>query len=131
MGSYSVLHIEKGSRVTTRNLVYDKETGDVLLSQTNNEFDDPVFNFNYPAHWAYEGMGPAYENIGTVLKAVNFRKGIMMYPNGQRVQVDKYFKSGDEVLVYGYDNRNSSENDHCDPDYYVFDKSSTPKYRKI
>ncbi len=126
----SVLHIEKGSRVTTRNLLYDGETGDVLLSQTNNEFDDPVYNFSYPAHWAYKGMGPAYENIGMVLNKVNFRKGIMMYPNGQRVQVDKDFESGDEVLVYGYDNRNSSENNYCDPDYYVFDKTA-PKYRKI
>jgi hypothetical protein len=47
----SVLHIEKGSQVTTHNQLYDAETGDVLLSRTNNEFDDPVYNFSYPAHW--------------------------------------------------------------------------------
>lgn len=126
----SVIHLEKGSKVTTRNLVYDGETGDVLLSQTNNEFDDPVYNFSYPAHWAYEGMGPAYGNIGTVLNKVNFRKGIMVDDNGTRVQVDKYFESGDEVLVYGYDKRDSPTNDYCDDNYYLFNKSK-PEYRKI
>lgn len=128
----SVLHIEKGSQVTTHNQLYDAETGDLLLSQTNNEFDDPVYNFNYPAHWAYKGMGSAYSNIGTVLKDVNFRRGIMKYQNTHRVPVDRYFESGDELLVYGYDKRNSTTSDPCDStNYYVFDKSSTPKYTKV
>lgn len=128
----SVLHIEKGSRVTTHNQLYDAETGDLLLSQTNNEFDDPVYNFNYPAHWAYKGMSSAYKNIGTVLNKVNFRRGIMKYPNTHRVPVERYFESGDELLVYGYDKRNSTTNDPCDStNYYVFDKSSTPTYTKV
>jgi hypothetical protein len=121
----SLIHIEKGSKVTTRNLVYDGETGDVLLSQTNNEFDDPVYNFNYPAHWAYTGMGPAYKNIGTVLKDVIFRKGIMRSSDGsKRIAVDRYFESGDEVLVWGKAKRISSTNDCCDSNYYQFADSS-------
>ncbi|HEY8896371.1 MAG TPA: hypothetical protein VIM79_16205, partial [Niastella sp.] len=126
----SVHHIEKGSQVTTHNQLYDAETGDVLLSQTNNEFDDPVYNFNYPAHLAYKGMGPAYSNIGTVLKDVNFRRGIMKYPNTHRVPVDRYFESGDELLVYGKNRLSSGTNDPCDSaSYYVFE--STPKYTKV
>jgi hypothetical protein len=117
----SVLHIEKGSKVTTRNLVYDGETGDVLLSRTNNEFDDPMYNFNYPAHWAYSGMGPAYKNIGTVLKGLYFRKGIMYYRStNTRVPVERYFESGDELLVNGRDFRLFLSNDYCFPLYYLF-----------
>jgi hypothetical protein len=125
----SVLHIEKGSKVTTRNLVYDGETGDVLLSQTNNEFDDPVYNFNYPAHWAYTGMAPAYQNIGTVLKGVYFRKGIMMHGNLARVPVGRYFESGDELLVYGKDTLVDPNKDHCDDTYYNFQGNAG--YKKI
>jgi hypothetical protein len=126
----SVLHMEKGSKVTTRNLIYDGETGDVVLTQTNNEFDDPVYNFSYPAHWAYTGMAPAYQNIGTLLKGVNFRKGIMLYPNKQRVPVERYFESGDELLVLGKDQRTSTTDDYCkDDDYYQF--GGTAGYKKI
>jgi hypothetical protein len=125
----SIIHIEKGSKVTTRNLLYDSETGDVLLSQTNNEFDDPVYNFSYPAHWAYSGMGSAYKNIGTVLKDVNFRKGIMQAPTGERIATERYFESGDELLVWGSDERTSLLSDYCDPNYYVF--SSQHRYFKI
>ncbi|MCB0647468.1 MAG: hypothetical protein KDC49_12455 [Saprospiraceae bacterium] len=53
-----------GSSVATNNLYYDAETGNPLVTQTFNEFEDPIYNFNYPAHWAYEGMEQAYQNIG-------------------------------------------------------------------
>jgi hypothetical protein len=126
----SVIHVEKGSKVTTRNQVYDGETGDVVLSQTNNEFDDPVYNFNYPAHWAYTGMGPAYRNIGTLLNGVTFRKGIMKNGSAtERIAVERYFESGDELLVYGRDTLDTNTNDHCDPSYYQFKPSFS--YNKI
>jgi len=126
----SLIHIEKGSKVTTRNLVYDGETGDVLLSQTNNEFDDPMYNFNYPAHWAYTGMGPAYKNIGTVLKNVAFRKGIMWTADvSHRIATARYFESGDELLVRARDKRLQNTSDYCDQSYYQFD--DTLRYKKI
>jgi hypothetical protein len=58
----SVLVIDKGSKVGTKNLLYDAETGQVIVTRTNNEFDHPVYHTNYPAWWAYSGMGPAYRN---------------------------------------------------------------------
>lgn len=63
-----VTKMENGSSLTTENLAWDAETGHVLLTRTQNEFDDPVYNFTYPAHWAYDGMGMSYKNIGTVIK---------------------------------------------------------------
>lgn len=126
----SLIHIEKGSKVTTRNMVYDAETGDVLLSQTNNEFDDPLYNFNYPAHWAYSGMGPAYKNIGTVLTNVHFRNGILFDNNNNRVPA-RYFESGDEILVHGYDQRLPYTNDNCAPLYYLFNTANGESYTKV
>lgn len=54
---------DEGSLITTSNLLYDKVTGSVILTETRNGFDDPIYNFNFPAYLAYEGMGPAYKNI--------------------------------------------------------------------
>lgn len=62
-----VIKVEKGSRIESENLLWDAETGDVLLTRTQNEFDDPVYNFKYPAHWVYDGIGPAYRNQGLYL----------------------------------------------------------------
>jgi hypothetical protein len=126
----SVVHFEKGSKVSTRNAVYDGETGEVLLSQTNNEFDDPVYNFSYPAHWAYTGMGPAYKNIGAVFNDISFRQGKMFYSDGLReFPVERYFESGDELLVYSRDKRVAVTQDVCSPFYYFF--TTRKQYSKI
>lgn len=68
-----VIKVEKGSRLETENLLWDGETGNVLLTKSQNEFDDPIYSFNYPAYWVYEGMGPAYKNQGLYLS--NFYSG--------------------------------------------------------
>ena len=73
----SVVVIDKGSMVSTKNLVYDAETGNPLLTRTQNAHNKPVYNFSYPAHWAYSGMGPAYKNIDAVYKDLNFEHGIL------------------------------------------------------
>ncbi|NUQ23116.1 MAG: hypothetical protein HUU34_04135 [Saprospiraceae bacterium] len=57
-----------GSRVATDNLAWDAETGEVLLTKTYNEHDDPIFSLNFPAHWAYKGMQAAYQNIGAIFQ---------------------------------------------------------------
>lgn len=62
-----VIKVEKGSRIETQNILWDAETGDVLLTKTQNEFDEPIYSFNYPAHWVYDGMGPAYKTQGLYL----------------------------------------------------------------
>lgn len=64
----SVVVTDKGSTIATKNLLWDAKTGAVLLTQTTNEFKDPIYNFTYPAHWAYEGMGMACENIGAEVR---------------------------------------------------------------
>lgn len=95
----SVVSVDKGSRVTARNLLYDSETGDVLLTQTQNEFDDPVYSFTYPAHWAYDGMALAYQNIGVTLNNLFIKGGRIINGLPANTSAATYFTSGDEVLI--------------------------------
>jgi hypothetical protein len=80
-----------GSYTTTDNLGWDAETGEVLLTRTQNNFNDPIYSFTYPAHWGYDGMAPAYKNIG--LRGHFNLGGFISNPQA--------FKEGDELLVYG------------------------------
>jgi hypothetical protein len=95
----SVIHIDKGSKVSTKDVLYDSETGDVLLTRTQNEFNDPVYSFSYPAHWAYDGMGLAYKNIDLILQHVDIKSGKLA--QGGPAADSTLFSSGDEVLVAG------------------------------
>ena len=84
---------QNGSQITTENLAWDAVTGEVLLTRTQNEFDDPVYNMNFPCHWMYEkGMGPAYANLGLVIK------GFTASDSGI-TNSSAYLVSGDELLI--------------------------------
>lgn len=97
----SVVSIDKGSMVSTKNLVYDGETGNAIVTRTNNEFNKPVYNFNYPAHWAYSGMGGAYKNIDAAYKGLNFSHGkLMNMPN----ELATILESGDEIYTVAKNN---------------------------
>lgn len=70
---YKTVKMENGSTIVSENLLWDAETGNVLLTKTQNEFDEPIYSFAYPAHWKYDRMGQAYQNLGTVL--IDFSTG--------------------------------------------------------
>ncbi len=55
---------DAGATVYTKNLAWDQSTGEVLVTETVDEFNDKYYTLNYPAHWVYEGMGQAARNIG-------------------------------------------------------------------
>jgi hypothetical protein len=105
----STVVVDKGSVVSTKNLVYDAETGDVLLTRTNNEHNRPIYNFNYPAHWAYSGMGPAYKNIDVTIDNLTFRKGLLATPIDTTI-----FESGDEIYVTSATNNGPIKLEPCD-----------------
>ena len=90
----SVYHYEKGSLVSTHDIVYDAETGAALLNSTQNEFNDPVYSFNYPAHWKYPGMGPAYKNIGAQFSNLQIEGGKILNRD-----LSSFLESGDELLI--------------------------------
>lgn len=64
---------DAGSKITTKNMLYDAKTGDILLTQTSNQFDDPVYNFTYPAHFAYDQMQGSYLNAGLIMSNVSLQ----------------------------------------------------------
>jgi len=77
-----------GSTNTVTNLVYDAQTGQAISTRTLNQYGDNVYSFNYPAHWAYDGLGPAWKNQGIRLTDVDFSNSIL-----------GLFTPGDELLV--------------------------------
>jgi hypothetical protein len=52
------------SVVITENKCFDPLTGEPLLTTVTNDFEDPVYTYQMPARWQYEGMGAAYETDG-------------------------------------------------------------------
>jgi hypothetical protein len=116
----STVVVDKGSKVTTCNLLYDGESGDVLLTAVQNEFGDSVYQFNYPAAWVYDGMSGAYKNIGFTTDGVNIRGGRItsgLTPE----EVLQYFASGDEIFAYS---RNAVSDDDCEPILATFRSSA-------
>jgi hypothetical protein len=65
-----VIKTINGSSITTQNMLWDAQTGDVVLTKTQNEFNDPIYNLTLPAYWMYNGMGMAYQNDGTYLSGL-------------------------------------------------------------
>jgi hypothetical protein len=91
---YKVRKMENGSSITTENVLWDAETGNVLLTKTQNEFDEPVYSMAYPAHWVYDGMGQAYQNLGTLFT------GFSTGSNGQisNTAYNAVLAPGDELI---------------------------------
>ena len=85
----SVIAVNGKASVSTKNVAYDSESGSVLLTQTTNEYGDPIFNFSYPAHWYYDRMGPAYQNSG-----MEWAGDLGTLPNA-----DRFLVTGDELLL--------------------------------
>jgi hypothetical protein len=89
-----------GASVSTRNLVWDAYTGDVLITETVNEYGDNYYSMNFPAHWNYSGMGMACQNAGIVLPFIPHGA----IPNGYKPvggvsNPSTFLHNGDEVWV--------------------------------
>lgn len=84
---------QDGSTVTSSDLAYDAESGEVLLTQTINGYNDPVFNFKYPAYWYYNNMGAAYKNLDYA-QQVTFSGGSCTLGDGKNLYVE-----GDELEI--------------------------------
>lgn len=88
-----------GKQDTLRNLLYDGETGEVLLTESKNEYDDPVYSFTYPAHFAYDRMGAAYKNAGTIVRTASLEN-----ISG----ASDRFVMGDELIAFNIDSADAN-----------------------
>lgn len=112
---YKTVAINGTSRITTEHLLWDAETGQPIVSQTFNEFDDPVYQVNLPAHLAYKGMGLAYQNIHATFTNVAANNGIVT----NNTAFISATQEGD--LLINNSNTNPSE-------YWVLRKSSNSAF---
>jgi len=85
---------ENGASIETNNLVYDANSGQPLITQTINNFNDSIYNVTYPAYWKYENMGMAYKNLDTYKTGVNISSGTMSWNNAPAT-----FTEGDELAI--------------------------------
>ncbi len=103
-----------GATVSTKNLAWDAKSGQVLLTETINEYQDNYYNFTYPAHWAYPNMGQAVDNLGLEVNIESLPHngdpssvGVDGDEEGQSTwytissgeNIHDYFNIGDEVAV--------------------------------
>ncbi|MBO6515721.1 MAG: hypothetical protein JJ975_04140, partial [Bacteroidia bacterium] len=110
--------IKEGSKIHTDNLLYDGQTGQVLLTSVGNEFDDEIYNFTYPAHWAYDrGMGQAFKNWGLEIAGLEVTNGVLSHATEN---LEDFLYPGDLCLL------NSLR--HVNKRVYVVEnrKTSTP-----
>ena len=98
ISNYGILETTKaqdmGSIVSTSNLAYDAQTGDVLVTRTKNDFEDDIYSIKYPAFWGQVLMGPAYTNIGLSEKNITFNNGLASISNAS-----SYYNVGDEIAL--------------------------------
>jgi hypothetical protein len=100
----SVEAFDGGSTVKTENLKWDKQTGQVVLTRVNNNFDDPVFSYARPAFREYQGMGAAYKNTGLTFNLNSVQR---KDPNKNDLYIFQHalpegtLVQGDEILLYG------------------------------
>jgi hypothetical protein len=89
-----------GSRVSTKNLAWDAQSGQVLLTQTINEYDDKFYTLSYPAYWYYNMMGMTSQNID--IRGIFFPSSNNYYYMaglGNINQTQNYLKPGDELAM--------------------------------
>ncbi len=91
----TVVHNEEATS-ETENLLWDAKTGQVVLTKVNDRFDEEVYNFDYPAHFAYKDMGGAYQNEQyTHNTTLAFEQPFLIEGNA----AFERFREGDKVLI--------------------------------
>lgn len=93
-----------GSTVSTKNHAWDAKTGQVILTETVNEFNDQYYSFNYPAYWNYKSIGMASQNADLTgrLSSDGLPSGFFGM-DGEDMR--NYLKPGDELLMWQPDRK--------------------------
>lgn len=87
-----VVSYNNGASVSARTAVYDRQTGNAVVTESENEFGNTEYTTNIPAHWVNSGMDAAYKNQG-------LHTDITLPLSGD---FTKWFNEGDELLIHNY-----------------------------
>ena len=90
---------DQNSIIRTNILALDAETGQSLVTQTVNEYNDKQFSLNYPAHWAYDQMGMSYSRIGLEGDNIDV-SGTGFITNNLLIDGSYLVQTGDELALY-------------------------------
>ena len=130
---------DKGRFKSSENLLFDANTGVPIVTEINHEqpltgsgYEQPIYQYDYPAYWIYEGMGLAAENWG-----VNFIGGVTVDVSDYKVTLankELYLNPGDELSAYNntshlYVGKFWVVEDEVTGDYILVDQNgSAPTY---
>jgi len=99
----SIIAFDNGAMVTTKNIAYDSETGQALMSETANEFKDKYYTLKVPAHWVESGMSHACINMGNEYQMDSYsRDGFAIIRVPDMSARDNLFNKGDEIFIKEY-----------------------------
>ena len=89
------------SIVRTDNKVFDRYTGQPVLTTVNNSYDDLIYNYNIPAHLAYDRMGAAYKNYDLRFEgSIQNKDNTGYYPLTTTVSnIIDHLVEGDEFII--------------------------------
>lgn len=77
-----------------RNIAFDKQTGNVIISQLQDEYDDTLYSFAYPSHWYYDQFRSTSEVEG--FKTTGVVSGNDLTTTAT---LEDYFVEGDELEI--------------------------------
>ena len=87
-----VVSFNNGTNAAVHTALYDKQTGEAVVTESENEFGAKEYATNIPAYWINSGMDAAYKNQG--LKTdINI---------GVPANYQPLFNEGDELLIHNY-----------------------------
>ncbi len=88
-----------GSVNTTQTTVFDIYTGTPVVSQLTDEYNDRLYQVNYPSHWKYKELR---ELDGANGRSTTINLGLNGYFTPSPVNANDALTPGDIVLVDGY-----------------------------
>ncbi len=100
----SISQYKDGAEVKTSNLYYDYETGEPIITSVTNEWNQPVYTYNFPAHWSYDAMKGAYKNYRSRIYLASNPPNSGRYSLKDRsnsllgVNVEEVFQPGDVLI---------------------------------
>lgn len=84
-----------------KHLMFDSHSGAPVLTSVTNDFDAPVYTYNFPAHWSYDAMDQAALNYGFKCGSVGAVSGgyYNFTSTFSDADLTTYFSIGDKVLL--------------------------------
>lgn len=87
---------DNGRKTISKNLAYDAYTGEALVQVQENDWDKPVYSYNYAGHWKYSALAGKYKNYRAGFKVTGSSPSYSIDAN---VNVEDILQVGD-VLNY-------------------------------